>query len=73
MKTIVLSPAYGRDYKSKKAVEEDFKTDKDFVIRNITDPYCGKPCNRSQLLETDYTHAEIRYSRLMKLTIVPLR
>jgi len=45
---LILSPAYGRDYKSKKALLADWNAEKDFVIRNFGHPYEGKPCNRQQ-------------------------
>lgn len=31
MKTITLTPAYGRDYKSKAAVLDDWEDNKDFI------------------------------------------
>lgn len=40
-----LSPAYGRDYKSKKDVLIAWNEGKDFVIETFHHPYCGKPCN----------------------------
>ena len=32
---VTVLPAYGRDYKSKKAMLEDFKANKDFEHRNL--------------------------------------
>ncbi|MEE9598172.1 MAG: hypothetical protein V3V96_15480 [Acidiferrobacterales bacterium] len=40
-----LVPAYGRDYKSKKAAQADFDADLDFVTAG------GQYINRSQLLD----------------------
>jgi len=34
---MTLVPAYGRDYTSKKAVEKDWKSGKDFIVADITD------------------------------------
>lgn len=65
---ITLSPAYGRDYKSVKAVKEDFNADKDFIIGDFHNPWCGKPTNRSDLVKAGYTTANIRYDRMTKLT-----
>lgn len=38
-----ISPAYGRDYKSKAAVIDDFKSGKDFIIHpyNAPNTYCS--------------------------------
>lgn len=46
---LILSPAYGRDYKSKKAVLADWDANKDFIIENWNHPYCGKPANKEQI------------------------
>lgn len=46
---ITVCPAYGRDYKSKKAVVADFEAEKDFIIQDVFSPYAGKPINRQQL------------------------
>lgn len=48
---LILSPAYGRDYTSKKAVLADWDANKDFIIENWDDPYCGKPVNKEQINE----------------------
>ena len=63
-----LTPAYGRDYKSKKAVLTDFDANKDFILNDITDQYDGKPCNKSDLTGTG-TH-QIRYGNLRKVMVV---
>lgn len=45
---VTLVPAYGRDYKSAKAVKEDWNANKDFIISNLFHPSDGKPMNREQ-------------------------
>lgn len=49
MTLLILSPAYGRDYKSQKALLADFNAGKDFIIRNFGHPYEGKPANKQDL------------------------
>jgi hypothetical protein len=61
-----LVPAYGRDYKSKKAVEEDFYNNKDFKTPS------GSYTNWTDLKKTGLTEIEIRYNKLMKLTFVKI-
>jgi len=51
---VTVSPAYGRDYKSKAAVVVDFNNELDFIIEDFGDSYCGKPVNRAQLVELGY-------------------
>ena len=65
---LILSPAYGRDYKSKKAALADFEANKDFIIENITDIYCGKPVNAEQLKPGD--RIQLRFDRLRKVAVV---
>ena len=63
---ITLTPAYGRDYKSKSAVLADFHANKDFLIADFGHPYEGKPANKEQL--KGYT-VTIRYSGLRKVLV----
>lgn len=61
---ITLTGAYGRDYKSKKAVIEDLKKNKDFIINDISNPYDGRPC--SPLSDLKGKMVTFRYSKLTK-------
>ena len=46
MQYMTLVPAYGRDYKTAKAVKEDWALGKDFLVANIMDEHDGKPFNK---------------------------
>jgi hypothetical protein len=70
---MTLTPAYGRDYKSKKAVLEDFNSDKDFIINDFTSRWDGKPVNKAQLLEEGVHQVNIRYQRLTKVCVVDVK
>ena len=64
---ITLTPAYGRDYVSKKKVLADWNSDRDFIINEIGNPYDGKPANKPQFQgET----VKFRYARLTKVFVV---
>lgn len=67
---MTLTPAYGRDYKSKKAAIADFKANKDFIIADCMSPYDGKPVNRSQLVADGIKRVNIRYKRLTQIAVV---
>ena len=68
MNTVVLTPAYGRDFSSAKSAEEAFHSNADF----ITQPD-GQYASKQNLVEyTNFTHAEIRFSKLTKLVIVEI-
>ena len=47
-RTTVL-PAYGRDYKTAKAVRADFEANKDFMICDMFSPDDGRYVNAEQL------------------------
>lgn len=71
--TITLTPAYGRDYKSAKAAKEDLLSGKDFLINDITHPFCGKYCSVRDLVKEGVDIAYIRYKGNRNLTSVKLR
>ena len=67
-----LIPAYGRDYKSKKAIAADLAMDKDFIISDYFNRYDGKPINLSQLMEEGYKQVTVRYQQLQKVAVIKL-
>ena len=64
---ITLTPAYGRDYKSKTAVLEDWNAGKDFVIQQIGHPYDGRYANKENM--KDEGKVQLRYAKLTKVVI----
>ena len=69
---LVLTPAYGRDYKSAKAVKADWDKDMDFIIANVMHPYSGKPCNKSDIEQTSERTVQIRYNQMRSQTVIKL-
>lgn len=69
MNYMTLTPAYGRDYKSIKAVKEDWEADKDFVIASYG-PDEGRYINRAQALSIPHTTFSVRYAKQTKITNV---
>ena len=65
MRNITLVPAYGREYKSAKAVKADFDADKDFCDVNS-----GSYTNKADLKAAGIKSVIIRYARLTKLCVV---
>ncbi len=62
-----LIPAYGRDYKSKKEVIEDFENNKDFLLQT----YNGTTyINKEDIEKTGEKEVMIRYAKLTKVTVV---
>jgi hypothetical protein len=63
---MTLIPAYGRDYKSAKAVKADFDAGKDFMIADFSSPDDGRYVNKSQLRGQHF----VRYQQLTKVATV---
>lgn len=65
MEYLSAIPAYGRDYKSKKAVMDDWNAGKDFLIQDMRHSgYINKddkPVNVT---------LNIRYAKLMKICVI---
>ena len=67
---MTLIPAYGRDYKSAKAVKEDFASNKDFQVADMSSAYNGRYVNREDLSQSNIEKVNIRYNNLRSLTLV---
>ena len=67
---MTLTPAYGRDYKSKKAAVADFNDGKDFTVRDITSRWDGKPANKSDLQAAGVRRVQIRYNKRRSVCVV---
>ena len=75
MNTLILKPAYGRDYKNKAMVLADWQSNKDFIICNFNSPWCGRPVSISSIIDlkaSGYSNIELRYSKLTKLIMISL-
>ena len=66
---MTLTPAYGRDYSSKAKAIADFNDEKDFIIADLMHAYSGKPCNRQQLIASDYP-IMLRYKKLTQVCVI---
>lgn len=67
---VSLVPAYGRDYNSKAAVLEAWRTGRDFEIRSFSSS-CGTYANRESFPAG--TTVNIRYSKLRKVCVITVR
>ena len=68
-------PAYGRDYKSKAKLLEDWNANKDFVINDMSSKYDRCYINKQQVAELKkdgYTHIHFRYKKLASLTTLEI-
>jgi len=69
METLTLTPAYGRDYTSKAAVQQGWSDGLDFIIQNFGHKYEGKPINKPQADEIPAT-VHIRYNKLQRIAVI---
>lgn len=67
--TPTISPAYGRDYKSKAAIKADLDAGKDFVLHSFNG---STYCNRQDLLAMGARTVVVRYGNLRKVTSIKL-
>ena len=71
MQYLTLTPAYGRDYASKRALLEDWTSNKDFLVCNAFHPSDGKPVNKADLERTTGPQqVQIRYKRLERIAVI---
>ena len=66
---VTLTPAYGRDYSSKKALLEDIDKGMDFILNDIMSPWDGKPCSPSDFKGQT---VQFRYNKLQRVAVVKL-
>jgi len=64
---IILTPAYGRDYKSGKQILSDWNEEKDFILANFQDPDCGRYINKQQVQKGE--RIQVRYNQLRKTKV----
>jgi len=67
---MTLTPAYGRDYKSKAEVTAAWDSGKDFQIASVG-PYMGAYVTKRELAGKE-KEVSIRYARLSKVVIIPV-
>lgn len=77
MSSITVSPAYGRDYKSKKALVTDWEANKDFIVEDVMNnwillvQWCGKPINKQDAVKGGIITIKARYGKMRKVTTFP--
>lgn len=70
MAWLTVVPAYGRDYKSAKAVKADWDAGKDFQIQDMSSPDNGRYVSNRDLEGTNIDTVKVRYKRLTQVTTI---
>jgi len=68
MNYLTLLPAYGRDYKTKKAIIEHLNDDRDFLESTSL-----KPINKQQFKELNINSFNVRYDQQRKITNINIK
>jgi len=68
MNYLTLLPAYGRDYKSKKAILNDLNSLKDFIVSHT-----GQYINKPQFKEQNIISFNVRYDQQRKITNINIK
>jgi len=68
MRTVTVTPAYGRDYKSSAKALEDWYGGKDFILQDVQSPWDGKPINFSDAADAGL-RVKIRYANNQKVVM----
>lgn len=71
--SLSIIPVQWRDYKSKKAVDDDFNGNKDFRVCDMSSPWNGMACNKTDLLNEGIESVKVRYDKLQKVIIIDLK
>lgn len=71
MSHVVVSPAYGRDYKSGKDAKADWESGKDFVVQSMFGG--GTYINKEDAKAQGVTSVQIRFKRMANLTVVKVK
>lgn len=66
---MTLTPAYNRDYKSKKEVLTDFEIGKDFILNTF---HGQTYCNKEDLISQGIRSVQIRFKKNTQVIVVKL-
>ena len=66
---ITLIPAYGRDYRSARAVKKALQNQIDFRVQDVSSKWDGMVGNLLNIKTEGYEEVKVRYSKLKKVTI----
>lgn len=70
--SLTLVPAYGRDYKSKATLMEDWEAGKDFMAVHMRSSGYTSVRDVPAFKEDGYTHLHFRYAKQSKIHVVKL-
>lgn len=66
---ITMIPAYGRDYRSKRAIKKALQNQVDFRVQDVSSKWDGMVGNLNDLQKEGHKELKIRYSNLNKVTV----
>ena len=63
-RSLAVIPAYGRDYRSKRAVLEAIASGQDFLVSDMSSRWDGKPANLESFRQAELDTVQVRYKGL---------
>jgi hypothetical protein len=69
MSYVTARAAYGRSYKTAKAIKADWDAGKDFVVVDFYSPWDGKPINKEDARRSGIT-VNVRYDEDRKVAVM---
>jgi len=70
MSRLTIVPAYGKDYRSKKEVQEAWDGGKDFMVQDMMSPWDGKYINKEDAERGGITSVQIRFKQMRNVHVV---
>jgi hypothetical protein len=64
-----VTPAYGRDYRSKAQAIAAWEAGEDFILQDMMSPWDGKPIDIESAREAGYHTINIRYRKLRSVAV----
>lgn len=70
MRSVTVTPAYGREYTTASQAEAHWADGKDFILRDPTSQWDGAYMNREDAVRAGIQEVNIRYARNTKVMVV---
>jgi len=67
---VTVVPAYGRDYRSKAAVQADWDAGKDFLIQDVSSPWDGKYISKDDAKDAGIREVNVRFKRMRNVAVL---
>lgn len=67
---LTITPAYGRDYKSRDSVIADLRAGKDFIVQDISSSDFGRYINLEAMRACSIAQVRVRHAGLRRVSVI---